>query len=416
MGIKKFWQNQSPPEQDDPTPPESIGQGSEKRVPPPPAADDVPPDSSGRGDSARAESVPDDTMVGDLVDHWDTPGHEPSQASESSEEPPSQQSPSLDRAGDGTGTASDGPGTSAAEDHVAPEEDQVPVAEPFETDDGLVRFGAAAKLLPVPPRSAEQFGDLLEAPSDIAMDWLDLDGGSVRAVSARGHMHRYLGEVRQDSFAIHAHSDYVLMAVADGVGSASASHLGSAITARNVVIDTTVASRLRDAGAEPTKETLYSLAELLIYEARRRHLEPKSLATNLIVAAVPRKVSDDGIFNVTFLKLGDPSAWRHDGERWVECRATKPVEDSDGPTSTKTDALPLHTEATVWREVFEPGETVAVASDGVGNILGANKDFARELSALWRITAPSPAILLKYVDATVKSYDDDRTFVGCRFS
>ncbi len=83
--------------------------------------------------------------------------------------------------------------------------------------------------------------------------------------------------------------------------------------------------------------------------------------------------------------------------------------------SNAVDPLPLHLQAAVWRETFRPGETFALVSDGVGNLLLGNPSFERELARLWAGSAPSLGNLLTIIDASVKSFDDDRTLIGVRF-
>lgn len=291
--------------------------------------------------------------------------------------------------------------------------DAATVGEFRETDDGLFSYGPPGTLQPIPGCQIEQPGDVLEHVPDTTLDWLDVDGSKIRAVSVRGHAHRYFGEVRQDSYAFHLYPDYVAMAVADGVGSSSASHLGSAIAARRTVLDSSLLERLLAVERCPTAETLDTLSEVLSYEAVKRRLEPFQLATTLMVAVIPIEPDDEGTFDVSLLRIGDSSAWRRTERSWAVCGTS---DDSQGPETTATSALPMQSEATVWRESFKVGDVLALATDGVGNIVLNNDMFARELSMLWNANAPVLANLLKVLDATVKTYDDDRTFIGYLFS
>ncbi|WP_327635297.1 protein phosphatase 2C domain-containing protein [Kribbella sp. NBC_00482] len=281
-----------------------------------------------------------------------------------------------------------------------------------ETSSGrLRRFGPPANLSPVPRRLAKQRSATRHVP-DIALDWLDTQVGRVRALSARGHMHRYLAEVRQDSFGIGAPDGYLTLAVADGVGSSSASHIGSAYAARaSVGHDGLVASL-----ADPSVDTvsLDFLSSAMQTMAAENNLQPRQLSSTLMLAAVAdQRPSTDG-FEVTLAQVGDSSAWRLRDGRWIELGAGP--EDTESPIVTAVESLPLCPIARVWREIFRPGETLALVSDGIGNILPANQDFADALAELWRTDAPVPADLLSVLDATIKSYDDDRTFVGLHFA
>jgi serine/threonine protein phosphatase PrpC len=275
------------------------------------------------------------------------------------------------------------------------------------------RFGPPAALSPVPRQLATQLSASQHVP-DIALDWLDSPVGRVRAASARGHMHRYLAEIRQDSFGIGTPEGYLTLAVADGVGSSSASHRGSAFAARSSVTHTALVKTLADAASTEAAVSLGFLASSMQTLAVEAGLEPRQLSTTLILAAVADQPPAAGNFEVILAQVGDSSAWRLRDGQWTKLGATS--EETDSPIDTAVEPLPLYSTARVWRETFRPGEALALVSDGIGNILPANRDFADALAELWRADAPSPAQLLGVVDATVKTYDDDRTFVGLRFA
>jgi serine/threonine protein phosphatase PrpC len=263
----------------------------------------------------------------------------------------------------------------------------------------------------VPRRLANQLSASRHVP-DTAIDWLDAEAGRVRALSTRGHMHRYLGEVRQDSFGIGTPEGYLALAVADGVGSSSASHIGSAFAARKSVTLTALMQALADPGAAGV--SLGFLTSTMHTLAAEAGLEPRQLSTTLVLAAVAEQQPSADGFEVILAQVGDSSAWRLRDGRWTELGAEP--EDAESPIITAVESLPLYPKARVWRETFHPGETLALVSDGVGNILPANRDFADALAELWQADAPAPAELLSVLDATIKSFDDDRTFVGLRFA
>lgn len=273
------------------------------------------------------------------------------------------------------------------------------------------RFGPPANLSPVPRRLAMQLSASRHVP-DTALDWLDAAVGRVRALSTRGHMHRYAGEVRQDSFGIGTPEGYLTLAVADGVGSSSASHIGSAFAARTSVTLTTLTQALDAPGTVAV--SLGYLTSTMHTLAAEAGLEPRQLSTTLVLAAIADQQPSEGGFEVILAQVGDSSAWRLRDGQWTELGAEP--EDAESPIITAVESMPLHPTARVWRETFHPGETLALVSDGVGNILPANREFADALAALWQVDAPAPAELLSVLDATVKSYDDDRTFVGLRFA
>lgn len=278
------------------------------------------------------------------------------------------------------------------------------------SEGGLVTFGGRARLRPTPVKVAKQSPRALEHVPDIAIDWLDTTFAEVRALSARGHMHRYLGNLRQDSFAIELTEPYLVVAVADGVGTGSESHHGSAMAVRESVRAADVLEAIVAASEVKREVSLAPLAAGLTYEARRNGLEPQQVATTLVLAIVSAAAADDGSRKVVVAQIGDSTAWRHRSNEWHQLGEVEKRE-----VGTMVEMLPFHSNARVWCETFRAGETLALVSDGVGELLHYRVGYERELSALWRECAPAPGNLLNVVDATVKSFDDDRTFVGVRF-
>lgn len=319
----------------------------------------------------------------------------------------------VDDAGssDGTTPAADPVAEGPSEPETSVGLGHEPVIEdPDCSEQGLFTFGPEARLRPAPNKVAKQSPRALEHVPDIAMDWLDTTFAEVRALSARGHEHRYLGELRQDSFAIELTESHLVLAVADGVGGEPESHRGSAMAARDIVRAADVLEAITAAGSG-IEVSLQRLAMELAYEARNNGLDPRQLATTLVLAIVSLSAADDGSREVVVAQIGDSTAWRHRSGEWQQLG-----EEEQGEVhNTAVDPLPLHSSARVWRETFRSGETLALVSDGVGNILHANASYRRELSAVWNEWAPAPGKLLQVVDATVKSFGDDRTLVGVRF-
>ncbi|MBY9075962.1 protein phosphatase 2C domain-containing protein [Nocardioides sp. WL0053] len=278
-------------------------------------------------------------------------------------------------------------------------------------------FGPAAVLKPQPPRLPDWPHTAMEHVPDTAIDWLDTEVGHVRAVSARGHMHRYLGEVRQDSYGLGLVEDVLVISVADGLGSAEWSHMGSAVASAEAARWKGFLELTCGDAAPFETVSMEALAEELAAVAADRGVDVREVATTLVAAAVrTRQMSEQGIaFEVTLLQVGDSTAWRCSSEEGGWVKLGEEPDDRSTLISTAVDPLPLHHEARVWRETFEAGETLALVSDGVGNMFQANSDYASVLAGLWQDGAPTPSRLLEVVDATVKSFDDDRTFVGIHF-
>jgi serine/threonine protein phosphatase PrpC len=255
-----------------------------------------------------------------------------------------------------------------------------------------------------------------EAPADTELEWLDAGGLRIRGVSARGHEHRYVGEPRQDAMAFGDLGDWTWAAVADGVGSRPQSHRGArlatalAVSSRELL---TQAEQALDSLGGEALVTAGSISSVMEQEARRLGLEPIDFACTLVVAAVKSVTGPDGtaVVRSVVWQIGDSVVGllrdgsleilgeQHDGEEVI---------------STSTDALPGSLAARRWTVDVQAGDTVILMTDGVANI--PNGDYWSDLKELWASDAPMPAALLEVVDASVKSFGDDRTFVGIRVS
>lgn len=278
-------------------------------------------------------------------------------------------------------------------------------------------YGDSAVLRPEPRRVAEQPWQLPEQVHDTAIDWLEAENLSARAVSVRGHGHRHGGEIRQDSLALGAVGDFVTIAVADGVGSADQSHVGSMTAARAAARWDAVPSLM--AHLVPGEPVDFSwLAREVNRAALDRNLHPKQVSTTLALMAVPRSAELDAAGDPWWVvgcwQVGDSAfAVLRDGE-WQPI-GFEESETGGGLTTTVVQPLPLHQLARSFSVRCRPGDTIVAASDGVLNPLTTNSGYAAALAACWTAKAPTPAELLHVVDATLRSFDDDRTLAGVRF-
>lgn len=279
---------------------------------------------------------------------------------------------------------------------------------------GWASFGERGRVLPAPTRIARQPIEMLAVP-DIAVEWADLHELSVRGLSIRGHGHRHDGSVRQDQLAVGERENSLVCAVADGLGTQSASHLGAALVARMAVswprVDALLAERVPQMDCSVLSESLRS-------RAQKHRLDPDLLSTTLTFAVVARTPvkQPDGVprWHVAIAQIGDSHAYLLQSD----CSWTR-VTTSDGMSSelpsNVVDPLPKYSDARVWHLDLAPGDVLALTTDGVGNLLEDQPGFAHALAAGWKQSAPSPAALLYVLDAAVKSYDDDRTFLAIRF-
>lgn len=279
----------------------------------------------------------------------------------------------------------------------------------------LASFGAPSAMKPTPRRLPKQPDELLSHVPDTAVDWVDLPTLSVRAVSARGHLHRWEGSVRQDQMALGRVGDSLVLAVSDGLGSEANSHLGAAIATRLVTTWQELASPEAVAGAELDCSPV---AARMTSEAHARGLAPRTVRATLTFAVVDPepKAGDEGMhWRVVVGQIGDSHAFLlHDG-RWSRVTKKDGATDEDRSMSNVVDPLPDHVVAGLWHIEPRQGDVLALTSDGIGNLLEDDPVVADALAAQWQAAAPSPAALLYVVDASVRSYDDDRTFMGIKF-
>lgn len=296
----------------------------------------------------------------------------------------------------------------------APVDDVSPMLPSLPSE--LASFGEQGILRPVPTGLAKQPSDLLTHVPDTAIEWADHEGFSLRGVSVRGHVHRYEHSVRQDQLAVGQVGGAWVAAVSDGLGSQGHSHLGAALASRYVVgwkaLEQLIGSGQQDFSCA-------EVASILGFEAARRGLEPQTVSTTLTFAVVGSRpqVDETGSprWSVAVAQVGDSHAYLLREGRWSKVTDSGADGDTDIAMSNVVEPLPRYTRAQVWHLAALPGDVLALTSDGAGNLLEDEPEFAAALAAQWAASAPSPAALLYLLDAAVMTYDDDRTFLGIRF-
>ncbi len=228
-------------------------------------------------------------------------------------------------------------------------------------------------------------------------------------------MHRYLAEVRQDNFAFTRGVNYLALAVADGVGNAAASHLGSAFASRTIVESEALLHEIVSTST-PGSVSLRDISTFLLSAAADNGVAGSEVSTTLTVAVVLDDPTPAGDVSVVLAQIGDSPAYKLSDGAWLElvCPVSEPGHRE--LIDNSVEPLPGHHNASVWVETFRAGESLVLTTDGVSDPIKSNTEYARALSALWADSAPAPADLLKILDATVKSFDDDRTLVGIRFT
>jgi serine/threonine protein phosphatase PrpC len=260
----------------------------------------------------------------------------------------------------------------------------------------------------------------------VLLDGISAGRLTVRGASVRGDSHNWEGSCRQDSMTLTRigppEAEMLLLAVADGVGSAPYSHIGSYRASRVAAchLDREAESihaalTARDEGelrALAGKAIANAIGELRAdWERTARHegraYADQDHATTLHVLLVP---TDARIRERVVFSVGDGGLFVLRENGWAHGTPA----DGGGVLDTRTEALP-HAYRSVKATLVDtvPGEVLLLGTDGITNPL-AQRDpsFARHLADVWGgPEAPSLSDFLWQAQTRVKSYDDDRTVI-----
>ncbi len=272
---------------------------------------------------------------------------------------------------------------------------------------GRLRFGRLARVTgaPGPPVKAA-----LPAPPDTVLDGFGTPEGAARVASVRGDGHRYNAEPRQDSAAAMSvpgsDPQYVVLAVADGVGSQELSHHGSAAALLALAEITNQVWLQVVSGTDAGVLTVFEHVDGMIRsEARLKSVEPVALSTTLTFAVVTGE-RDQSPRKAHVFRVGDSPAFLVRAGTWTELFEAGP---STEISSTGTACLPAMVPA-IERVDFrlDAGDILVLSTDGFSGTLRVDgrDDY---LAQQWASGPPSLTELLWHVDAMVKSYDDDRS-------
>jgi serine/threonine protein phosphatase PrpC len=266
--------------------------------------------------------------------------------------------------------------------------------------------GAAGRR--VRPGMPESF----DAPPDTAIDGADIEGMTVRAASVRGLQHRHYGTARQDSFAFGYSDDrrWLLVAVADGVGSAPRSQVAAAIACHD---------GLRHVAAVgPTRadwQHIFSQVSHAILGAALGTDPAAELATTLTIAAISLEAGERGR-DVTVAWIGNSPVVAFGTDGWsIITRATGFVRQEHGPRLVSADvvALPIDDPVPELRSFsLRSGEALFLMSDGVSEPLGEGEGAVGEALAAWWASPPDMLSFAAQVGFARRGFADDRTVVG----
>jgi len=236
---------------------------------------------------------------------------------------------------------------------------------------------------------------------------------SVRAASVVGKDHRRHAEPRQDAFGIGRddHGRYLLLALADGLGSSARSEIGAAAAAEAAV----AVLRDRTTADFPLNDNrlavqVFAKVASQMLENVPRWLDAADIGTVLMTAVVEAYPQPDGSRAVWLAWLGDVSAWVLSGGRWSQCGGDAKA-GGDGPISNAVcGVLPQQPHLAKGRALrLGTGQVLALVSDGVGDALEqaeGQKHFAE-----WWSRPPSIAAFVNQVSYEARAYVDDRTAV-----
>jgi serine/threonine protein phosphatase PrpC len=258
---------------------------------------------------------------------------------------------------------------------------------------------------------------------DMVVDGAGYGALTVRAASVRGDSHRYQSEPRQDSLAVvrlgaPGPDELLLLMVADGVGSAARSHVGSQEACRLTAMQLDSASAelaeaLREGDpsrfAASVDAEVGRVATLLAHHAQERGDDPAAYATTLRALLVPL---DPEVRTRGFLAVGDGGTARLRDAEW-DLSLTDPEHGGDGMIDTRTAALPhSHRARASLLGPALPGDVLVLCTDGLSTPLAGDAGMRDFLRSAWGTGAvPAPADFLWQLQYRVKSYDDDRTAV-----
>lgn len=251
------------------------------------------------------------------------------------------------------------------------------------------------------------------APSGLAADAVRLGDLEVRAASMVGASHRCEepAEPRQDAYALGRTPDgqYLVIAVADGVGASRNSDLGARVAVSASVRELGKMLAIGGIPAIDPQRVHRVVAGEMIGTGRNRQLADSDVCSVLITAVVPTVPQSDGTRPVWASWIGDVSLWiQRDG---VLCRRTG--EEKSGLDRNKlTAVLPFNPDQ-FCQDVFQlaPGDRLAVMSDGLSDSFADVPGVAEFFAGEWSGGPPHPAAFLHSLCYDAPGQGDDRTAV-----
>lgn len=332
-------------------------------------------------------------------------------------EPPRGRTRETRQPGTGPGAARDLEAIQALEAEALAARSAPPAREPGPWDP-IVVGRPIYDFEPRPP-VPKTYGGPDYVPDTMSDGWSS-SGITLRLASVRGYSHRYQGTSRQDHAEALFHQgadgrEWVVFAVADGVGSAHRSEVG-AIDATQAAIDAVVGHLEErrppdwDAIVDAAASHLAVRAGYLLRTAQPSFAQVADLlATTLVVGVVtatPRGLE------ASVARVGDSGAWvlgrggyrplfglKHDPRAAVASSAVAALPQVPHPVASATVTV-------------GPDEVLLLATDGLGDPLGDGTGQVGELFARHLATPPPPRGLAHLLDFSRDTFDDDRTLLA----
>jgi serine/threonine protein phosphatase PrpC len=338
----------------------------------------------------------------------------------------------------------DGPAPTARPD---PGPESPPTRDWYRTDGGRWVVGDQGRQDRIVPRASTSVG--VDRP-DTVIGGGRLGALTFRGASVRGHSHREHGTPRQDAFTVSSHRDgeWLVGCVADGVSAGKRSH--EAADAAVEAVWETLAKHPVEGEILPWTGSIWPWQEASdaargrIVEKARASLERRAqarqqrqaeedtmpatavpteaslphsiielaqvMSTTAIAFAVHSRRSEYGFAFATAVLAGDSAAALLSAGTWAPWTSVK----NEGAEVAESGVrpLPLRTLPVVGSGFLQPGECLAVYTDGIGDPLGSGQGtVGRFLAEKWS-GPPDTIEFAQQVDFLRKSYTDDRTVVA----
>ena len=232
------------------------------------------------------------------------------------------------------------------------------------------------------------------------------DHVEMRAACLTGTSHLREGSVRQDEYCVSQVGDFIVVSVADGLGTADSSHHGAALAAhstcqsvQSVLAAEGVQALDFDAIATELDQELTALARELAVDRNR-------VSTTVVVAVVQRSGSDE-VWPLVAARVGDSTVRLLRDDSW-----SRFFDDEEDQAQLVNHVEPLPGTVTVTQGEWRPGDVVVLLSDGVDIHLGSGAGaVGRELARAWK-APPEPLQFVSQLSFRRRAASDDRTAVA----